>query len=217
MGSCSPNSYFSTRPESNLTQKSHPTSNEQKGALHNHEETKTDDRSQANRLLTTQLGEFFPLKWLVEITGIFQQIKELGVKTYTDRVAAYLGYIEVCLTFRGLVLLNSTLVEITKSLGVKITKPEVRCWRVKLLRSIPRLKAKWVQIRTQTHQTALVSTVIQVMNQEFTLTKYTQEEIFQIKQEVLRLAQKYAVLAKHIKKPEEWARAICLKALHTLS
>ena len=247
MGSPSPNSYIPVHSESDeVSQNTYPTSNEQEdtwflgslmrfpkavrnnhtrlAAIHNritHEETKFDNRYQTNRLVAAQLGEFFPLKWLSEITAVFRRIeaRKLGIKTYKDRVASYLGYIELYLTFRGLALLESTLAEIKKSFRVRITKNEVRSWKWKLLRVIPGLKEEWIKIRVLAHQTAIVSTVIQVMNQELTLTNCTKEDIFQIKQEALKLARQFVGTStgKHIKNPEVWARAICLKALRTIS
>jgi hypothetical protein len=189
-------------------------------ALHNritHEETKFDDRFQSNRLVAAKLEEFFPLKWLKEISAVFRRIeaRKLGIKTYKDRVASYLGYIELYLTFRGLTLLDSTLAEINNSNGVNITKNEVRSWKLKLLRIIPGLKEEWIKVRYQSHQTAIVSIVVQIMNQELKLNNCSKEVNFQIKQEVIRLALAFAKTnrARHAKKPEMWARAICLKAL----
>ncbi|MFX0184548.1 MAG: hypothetical protein ACFE95_15815 [Candidatus Hodarchaeota archaeon] len=189
-------------------------------ALHNritHEETKFDDRFQSNRLVASKLEEFFPLKWLTEISAVFRRIeaRKLGIKTYKDRLASYLGYIELYLTFRGLTLLDSTLTEINNSTGVSLTKNEVRSWKLKLLRIIPGLKEEWIKVRYQSHQTAIVSTVVQIMNQELKLKNCTKEEIFQIKQEVIKSALAFAKTnrARHAKKPEMWARAICLKAL----
>ncbi|MFX0170708.1 MAG: hypothetical protein ACFE9L_02180 [Candidatus Hodarchaeota archaeon] len=191
--------------------------------LHNritHEETKFDDRFQSNRRIAAKLVEFFPLKWLTEITSVFQRIeaKQLGIKTYKDRVASYLSYIELYLTFRRLTLYDSTLAEINKSLEVNITKNEVRSWKLKLLRIIPGLKEEWIKIRYQSHQAIIVSTVVQIMNLELNLDKCSKEIIFHIKQEVIRLARIFAKTsrAKHIKKPEMWARAICLKALREI-
>ncbi|MFX0150023.1 MAG: hypothetical protein ACFFAJ_04525, partial [Candidatus Hodarchaeota archaeon] len=191
--------------------------------LHNritHEETKFDDRFQSNRLIAAKLVEFFPLKWLTEITLVFQRIeaRQLGIKTYKDRVASYLSYIELYLTFRRLTLHDSTLAEINKSLEVSITKSEVRSWKLKLLRIIPGLKEEWIRVRYQSHQAVIISTVVQIMNLELNLDKCSKEIIFKIKQEVIRFARVFAKTsrAKHIKKPEMWARAICLKALRTI-
>ena len=44
--------------------------------LHNritHEETKFDHRLQSNMCLASQLSEFFPFNWLVEITSVFRK------------------------------------------------------------------------------------------------------------------------------------------------
>lgn len=189
--------------------------------LHNritHEETKFDERLQVNTRIASHLAEFFPSKWLLEITAVFRKrdVIKLAIKTYQDRVCSYLGYIELYLTFRGLTLLDSTLVEINNGLEVNITKNDVRTWKLKLLRIFPGLQEQWIKIRAKTHQTAMISTVIQVMNRELVLDNCSKEEIFHVKQTALVITQKFIATkkARHVKKPEIWARAICSKALH---
>jgi len=189
-------------------------------SLHNritHEETNFDERIQVNWRVASQLSEFFPRKWLIEITAQFRKLDatNLGIKTYEDRVCSYLGYIELYLTFRGLTLLDSTLVEINDFLGINLTKNDVRSWKLKLLRITPGLQEQWIIIRAKTHQSAIMSTVVQVMNRELVLTNCTKEEVFKVKQSALLLARKFIATkkARHIKKPEVWAHAICSKAL----
>ncbi|MFX1284466.1 MAG: hypothetical protein ACFFB5_12475 [Promethearchaeota archaeon] len=189
-------------------------------SLHNritHEETNFDERLQVNWRVASQLSEFFPLKWLIEITAQFRKLDatKLGIKTYQDRVCSYLGYIELYLTFRGLTLLDSTLVEINAFLAINISKNDVRTWKLKLLRITPGLQEQWIKIRARTHQSAIMSTVVHVMNRELVLTNCTKEEVFKVKQCALLLARKFVETkkARHIKKPEVWARAICTKAL----
>lgn len=189
--------------------------------LHNRitqEETNFDNCVQLNVRIASQLSEFFPFKWLLEITSIFRKrdITRLGIKTYEDRVRSYLGFIELYLTFRGLTLLDSTLAEINNYLDVNITKNDVRTWKLKLLRIIPELQEQWIKIRAKTHQTAIISTVVQVMNHELVLINCTNEEIFQVKQKALVFARKFIATKKsrYVKKPEIWARAICTKALY---
>ena len=189
--------------------------------LHNRitqEETQFTERLQANMRVSSILSEFFPFKWLVEITAVFRKLDpaKLGIKTHQDRVSSYLGYIELYLTFRGLTLLDSTIIEINKSLNVDLSKNDVRNWKMKLLRFIPGLQEQWIKIRAKTHQTAIISTVVQVMNLELVLTDCSKEEIFQIKQTALEIARKFAETSKarHVKKPEVWARAICAKAFY---
>lgn len=57
------------------------------------------------------------------------------------------------------------------------------------------------------------------MNQELSLTHYSQEEKFHLKQNILSLAQKFTTTSKaqHVKKEEVWARTICLKAFRDLN
>ena len=188
--------------------------------LHNritHEVTKFDERYKANKGVAAQLSEFFPKRWLSEITATFRKIDSyiLGIKSEEDRICSFLGYIELYLAFRGLTLLNSTLGEINHSLCVNLTKNSVRSWKMKLLRIKPDLKEQWKQKRTLTRQTAIIAAVVKVMNQELILTSYSQEEIFHLKQKILSLARKFtnSSKARHVKSVEVWARAICLKAL----
>ncbi|MFX0124386.1 MAG: hypothetical protein ACFFAE_12160 [Candidatus Hodarchaeota archaeon] len=188
--------------------------------LHNritHEETKFDDRLQNNMRVASQLGEFFPFKWLLEITSVFRKTDStlLGIKSLKDRVCSYLGFIDLYLTFRGLTLLDSTLDEVNQFFDLAISKNEVRTWKLKLLRIYPKLRKQWTQIRAQTHQSAFFSTVVLVMNKEMKLTdNHSNEKIFLIKQACLRIARKFISTQKalFIKKPEVWARAICVKA-----
>ena len=189
--------------------------------LHNritHEATDYDERYQTNILVASQLAEFFPYKWLLEITGALRRVdpRQVCVKNHKDRICCYLGYIELYLTFRGLTLLDSTLFEISISQNVTISKDEVRSWKLKLLRITPGLREQWVKVRAHTHQTALFFTVIHVMNKELDLKDCSTEEIFLIKQACLRIARKFipSEKARHIKKPEAWARAICFKAVY---
>jgi len=188
--------------------------------LHNritHEVTKFDERYKANKGVAAQLSEFFPKRWLSEITANFRNIDsyKLGIKSEEDRICSFLGYIELYLAFRGLTLLNSTLEEINNSLCINLTKNSVRSWKMKLLRLIPELRGQWKKIRAPTHQTAIIAAVIKVMNRELVLTHYSQEEIFHLKQKTLELTRKFAISSKarHVKNIEVWARAICLKAL----
>jgi hypothetical protein len=116
---------------------------------------------------------------------------------------------------RGLTILDSTLTEINTALSTTITKDEIRRWKLRLLRLIPSLREKWVKISKQTHQTALFTTVVHIMNTEVSFSQCPPEDVFHIKQACLLLARDFSqtTKARHIKKPEVWARAICLKAL----
>ncbi|MHA1966425.1 MAG: hypothetical protein ACW964_01360 [Candidatus Hodarchaeales archaeon] len=188
--------------------------------LHNritHEHTNFDERYQANNRIASQLSEFFPKRWLLEITATFKKLssKEIGLTSEYDRICSYLGFIELYLTFRGLTLLESTIDEINKSLYTNLSKNDIRKWKIKLLRIIPELRANWKKIRAPTHQTAIISSVVQIMNQELSLTNCSQQEIFEIKQSALTIARIFALKpkAKFIKNIETWARAICIKAL----
>ena len=87
--------------------------------LHNRitmDETDFDERFQANMLVAYQLSEFFPLRWLLEITASLRSFDATKVpfNNNEDRFCCYLGYIELYLAFRGLPLLDSTLLEIHK-------------------------------------------------------------------------------------------------------
>lgn len=203
-----------------------PTNSPQKefyrlSTIHNritHEETKFDDRLQTNMRVASQLAEFFPFKWLLEITSVFRKTESnlLGIKSLKDRVCSYLGFIELYLTFRGLTILDSTLDEIGLFFDVKMTKNEVRTWKLKLLRIYPKVRQQWIEIRAQTHRTAFFSTVVRVMNNEMKLdTTYSKEKVFLTKQACLRIAREFnsTQKARFIKKPEVWARAVCLKAV----
>lgn len=189
-------------------------------SLHNRitrDVTRFDERFQRNLRISTQLSEFFPSKWLLEILGSLRSINpnHLGIRKHLDRVCSFLGYIELYLSFRGLTLLDSTIVVINTSLGVNITKNDVRAWKLKLIRIIPELRNQWIKIRAQTHESALFSTVVQVMNREMVLEDSSKKEIFMVKQACLRIAKVFISTSKarHVKKPEVWARAICVKAL----
>ncbi len=191
--------------------------------LHNRitqEDTGFDDRLQSNMRIASQLAEFFPFKWLLEITAAFRKIdsSKLGVKSFEDRICSYLGFIELYLTFRGLTLLDSTLTDINESFDICLTKNVVRSWKMKLLRIIPELREQWVKIREENHQRALLSTVIQVMNKEMELPSLSKREMFQIKQTILQIAREFVFSqkARHIKKPEVWAHAICVKAVREI-
>ncbi len=189
--------------------------------LHNRitaEETDYSERYETNSAVASQLSEFFLFKWLLEITAVFQKTPQnlLSVKTYRDRVCSYLGYIDLYLTFRGLTLLESTLTEINESLHLEkhIKMREVRNWKLKIIRITPELKERWIRIRAQAHQDALLSTVVKVMNNELDVTDCSKEVVFQLKQECLRIAKDFASTpkCKHVKNQEIWARAVCAKA-----
>ena len=145
--------------------------------LHNritNKETNYDERTIINTQIASQLGEFFPLKWLSKITAAFRDMNacKLGIKSYSDRVGSFLGYIDLYLTFRGLTLLDSTLQEINSTLSISLSQANVRSWKLKLIRIIPDVQESWVKIRKQNHQIAFVSTVTQVMNRELISNEY---------------------------------------------
>jgi hypothetical protein len=198
-----------------------PKSYSRLSTLHNqitHEETNFDDRFKINMRITSQLSEFFPLKWLLEITSVFRKrdIFNLRINSYEDRVCSYLGYIELYLTFRGLTLLDSTLKEISCYLHVDITKHDVRAWKLKLIRIIPGLQERWIKIRARNHQAVIISTVVHIMNKELELEACTKKELFRVKQTALIITRKFIKTDKalYVKKPEVWARAIIVKALY---
>jgi hypothetical protein len=188
--------------------------------LHNQitaEATRFDTRTQNNRRVMGQLSEFYPYKWLVEITAALQRVDSnmLAIRSREDRVYSYLGLIELYLSFRGLTILDSTLLDINCSLGVSCTKYGIRSWKLKFLRIVPTLRKQWVKIRERTHQSAIFTTVVHIMNTELVLSSCADSEVFHVKQTALRIAKNFATnkKARHIKNPEVWARAVCLKAL----
>ncbi|MHA1994789.1 MAG: hypothetical protein ACW97Z_09630 [Candidatus Hodarchaeales archaeon] len=188
--------------------------------IHNcitHEETGCDNRFHANDNIASRLVEFFPLKWLDNITNTFKNTKanELGVRQDEDRLYAYLAYIDLLLMFRGLILLDSTLEEINNTLDMKLTKHKLRTWRLNLLKIYPDLRKKWRSVRAKSPSRALLSTTIRVMNTEMNFDSYSQREIFDIKHQTLQYAQQFAVMERvtRIKRMETWVRALCLKAI----
>ena len=193
-------------------------------SIHNkitHKETNFDERFQANMRVGSQLSEFFPKKWLGEITAAIRNVnaKKIGLTSEDDRYAMYLGYIELYLAFRGLSLLESTLDEINKTLRIDISMCKVRKWKLKLVRLIPGLLENYKTIAKKTQRTSLVSTVVHVMNKELCLHDSTKKETFMIKQKALQIAKNFSLSqkARHIKKPEVWARAICYKAIKEIA
>lgn len=182
-----------------------------------HEETKFDKRYKANNRIAVFLSEFFPKRWLSEITAIFSRIdsQKLGIKSEEDRLCSYLGYIELYLVFRGLTLLDSTLQEINTRLSTHLIKSNVRTWKMRLLEITPDLRDHWKKIRASGHQIAITAAVIDMMNKELILTNCTEKEIFTIKHRALDIACKFAHYSKgrNVKNIEVWAWAICLKAV----
>jgi hypothetical protein len=193
-------------------------------SIHNkitHEATNFDERFQANMKVASQLSEFFPQKWLGEITAALRRVtaKKIGLTSKDDRYAMYLGYIELYLAFRGLSMLDSTLDEINKAFGVNISMCEVRKWKLKLVRLIPGLLENYKNIAKKTQRTSLVSTVIHIMNKELYLPNSSKNETFMIKQRALQIVKAFShsQKARYIKKPEVWARAICYKAVKEIT
>ncbi|MFX0085311.1 MAG: hypothetical protein ACFFAU_06530 [Candidatus Hodarchaeota archaeon] len=188
--------------------------------IHNritHEETNFDEKFQINYRIASQLSEFFPLKWLVEITASLRSIDAnlIAIKSEEDRYAFYLGYIELYLAFRGLTLLESTLYEINSIYNLKFTMNSIRTWKMKLLRIIPGLLEQYKRIMIKTSQSSILNTVIHVMNHELVLNGCNKQEIFTVKQRALFLAKRFSKTrkARMTKKIEIWTQAICLKAL----
>jgi hypothetical protein len=188
--------------------------------LHNcitHNETGCDNRFQINQNIASRLAEFFPLKWLDVITNTFKKTnaKELSLRLEEDRLYAYLAYIDLLLIFRGLNLLDSTLEEINKALGVNLNKNKLRTWRLNLLKLYPDLRDKWRRVRSETPSRTLIATLIRVLNSEMNFENYSERDIFEIKHQTLKYGQKFASLDRitRIKRIETWARALCLKAV----
>jgi hypothetical protein len=188
--------------------------------IHNritHEETNYDERFQANYRVACQLSEFFPYKWLVEITANLRSLDTtiIGIKSEKERYTLYLGYIELYLAFRGLTILESTLTEINTAYSLTLSKNDIRTWKLRLLRTIPGLLEKYKQIMKETCQSSILNTVVYVMNHKLVLQECNKQEVFEVKQRVLLLAKSFSKTrkARMIKKIEVWAQAICLKAV----
>jgi hypothetical protein len=182
------------------------------------EETGFNQRFKAYNSIALRLAEFFPLKWLNEISNIFRETDptKIGLRYEEDRIYAYLAYIDILLIFRGETLRDSTIKEISQSLGVELKKNVIRSYRLKLLRTYPKLKQKWLAIRRQTPAKVLFATVIYIMNNDLNFPHCSSDIIFQVKHRALdhtkRLIKHRCI--KHIKKPETWARALCLMAIN---
>ncbi len=192
--------------------------------IHNcitHDETGCDNRFQMNHNIAGRLAEFFPLKWLDVITNTFKKTsaKELCVRLEEDRLYAYLAYIDLLLIFRGLTLLDSTLEEINKALGVNLNKHKLRTWRMNLLKLYPDLRDKWRSVRSETPSRTLISTLIRILNSEMNFANYSDREIFEIKHQTLLYGQEFASLERitRIKRIETWAKALCLKAVRDVN
>jgi hypothetical protein len=188
--------------------------------IHNcitHEETGCDNRFQTNNNIANRLSEFFPLKWLDTITTQFKNTdaKELGVRQDEDRLYAYLAYIDLLLIFRGLSLLDSTLLEISTSLNVLLIKHKLRSWRLTLLKIYPDLRNKWRSIRAKTPARVFLSTLCKVLNTEMDFLTYSEREIFNIKHHALKYAHEFTKMERvtRIKRMETWVRALCLKSV----
>ncbi len=180
------------------------------------EETGFDQRFKANNTIALRLAEFYPLKWLNEISNAFRDTKtnKIGLRYGEDRIYAYLAYIDLLLIFRGMTILDSTLAEISRSLGVTLTRNKLRTYRLKLLRIYPALKQKWLTLRAQIPAKILLATVIHIMNNELAYPTCSHKEIFQIKHKALEYGQRLSNMerVKRMKSYEMWCRAICLKA-----
>lgn len=183
------------------------------------QETGSDNRFNANTEISRKLAEFFPLKWLNEITIIFRDTdpSKLKFKYKENRLLAYLAYIDLILAFRGLTILDSTLDEIRKSLSFKrkeITKDEIRSMKNRVLNIYPKLKENYIKISSLNSKKVLSGAVIRVMNNELCFNSCTKKEILEIKHKSLDYCKLLSNTdrIRRIKRPETWARAICLKA-----
>jgi hypothetical protein len=180
------------------------------------EETGFNLRFRANNAIARRLAEFYPLKWLNEISNVLRSTKpsKIVLRYNEDRIYAYLAYIDLLLIFRGLTILDSTLVEISESLGIELSRQKIRTYRLKLLRIYPDLKQKWLTLRAHTPAKTLLASVIRIMNNELFFPTSSHKEIFSIKQKTLEYAKRLTDMERirHMKCPESWAYALCLKA-----
>ncbi|MHA2325571.1 MAG: hypothetical protein ACXACB_09225 [Promethearchaeota archaeon] len=181
-----------------------------------YEETGFNQRFRYNNSVAIRLSEFFPRKWLNEISNTFRITpgEQLGVRCEEDRYSLYLAFIDILLIFRGLTLLDSTLDEINKSLGLNITKNKLRTIRLRLLTLYPSIKQKWCHLRSRTPAKILISTLIKVLNQEFKFDTDSEEDIYKIKHKALEYGYCLSRMKRitRMKRPETWARALCVKA-----
>lgn len=187
--------------------------------IHNnitYEETGFNQRFRLNNLVAIRLAEFFPRKWLNEISNTFRSTpgEHLGVKTEEDRYLLYLGFIDILLILRGLTLLDSTLEEINKSCAINIKKNNLRTIRLRLLNLYPSLKEKWCKVRAKTPAKVLISTLLKVLNQEFVFDTESEKEIYKVKHKALEYGYSLSKMDRTVrmKRPETWARALCVKA-----
>ena len=187
--------------------------------IHNnitYEETGFNQRFKLNNLVAIRLAEFFPKKWLNEISNTFRSTpgEQLGVKTEEDRYLLYLGFIDILLILRGLTLLDSTLEEISKFCAINIKKNNLRTIRLRLLNLYPSLKDKWCKVRAKTPAKVLISTLLKVLNQEFVFDTESEKEIYKVKHKALEYGYSLSRMDRTVrmKRPETWARALCVKA-----
>ncbi|MHA1975048.1 MAG: hypothetical protein ACTSW1_18805 [Candidatus Hodarchaeales archaeon] len=192
--------------------------------LHNQitrENTEYSERFEKNKQLASLLSQFFPHKWLIEITKTFKENPGLNSnkRNLEDKLASYLGFIEIYLNFRNLTILESTIKEINTQLKVKLEKILIRHWKIKILRNFPELKNAYLKNFKKTHDSSFIGTVIKTMNEEMQLPSLTNDKIFQIKHRCLKIAKELIKLGKtgRMKNQEVWARAICIKAYKDLN
>ncbi|MHA1228651.1 MAG: hypothetical protein ACTSPV_18150, partial [Candidatus Hodarchaeales archaeon] len=187
--------------------------------LHNQitrENTEYSERFEKNKKIASILSQFFPHKWLMEITKTFKEKPELNSnkRNIEDNLASFLGFIEIYLNFRNLTILESTIDEINSQFKIKLEKILIRHWKIKILRTFPELKKAYLKNFKSTHDSLFIGTVIKIMNEEMQLQGFSKKDVFKIKHRCLNFARELIKLGKtdRMKNHEIWARALCIKA-----
>jgi len=166
--------------------------------------------------ISLKLMEYFPIKWIYDINSTIKALgyKKFGIKSYKDIIYLYLGFIESYLNFRGLNLLDSTLIDIKLFFKLDIREKSVKTWKMKLIRLVPGLREKWVEFKSNQFQSAIFSNIIFILNKS--LIECTQEELFHTKQRALSIARDLcnSTGSLYTRDPETLANEICFQVMN---
>jgi hypothetical protein len=166
--------------------------------------------------ISLKLMEYFPIKWVNDINSTIKALryKRFGIKSDKDIIYLYLGFIELYLNFRGLALLDSTLIDIKLFFKLDIRENSVKNWKMKLIRLVPGLREKWFEFKSNQFQSAIFSNIIFILNKS--LTECTQEELFHTKQKALSIARDLcnSTSSLYTRDPETLANEICFQAMN---
>lgn len=171
---------------------------------------------QIEEKISLKLMEYFPIKWINDINSTIKTLgyKRFGIKSDKDIICLFLGLIELYLNFRGLTILDSTLIEIKMSFKLDIREKSVKNWKMKLIRLVPGLREKWFDFKSNQFQSAIFSNIILILNKS--LTEFTQEELFHTKQRALSIARDLcnSTGSLYTKDPETLADEICFQVMN---